>query len=94
MDRDGYPEEHELETITKWDPMDFLGLIDYVQARWYYPEAVKHEGKVWEFITGGWSGNEDLIRAMEENPFWWALHWYQSTRGGSHIFCKYGDDPE
>jgi len=30
MDVDGYPEESELETITKWDPMDFQGLMDYV----------------------------------------------------------------
>lgn len=42
------------------------------------------------FSTGGWSGNEDLIRAMEQNWMIWSLTWVQSRRGGHYIF----EDPK
>lgn len=36
--------------------------------------------------TAGWSGNEALIRAMEENDMLWHTTWTQSRRGGHYIF--------
>ena len=39
--------------------------------------------------TGGWSGNESIIRAMERNGMMWHLNWVQSRRGGHYIFEIY-----
>lgn len=36
--------------------------------------------------TAGWSGNESIIRAMQNNEWMWHLNWVQSRRGGHYIF--------
>ena len=91
MDCDGYPDETELETIRKWDHTDFDGLIEYIKTLWKYPERIisaenDADAPVWYFSTGGWSGNESLIRAMDHNFNWWVLFWYQSRVGGHYWF--------
>lgn len=42
-------------------------------------------------ITGGWSGNEDIINTLSETMFW-MLHWQKSERGGRYTFK--GDIPK
>jgi len=41
----------------------------------------------WELHTGGWSGNEEIIRAMQDNRVWWGMFWESSRRGGHYEFC-------
>jgi len=92
MDVDGYPEESELETITKWDPMDFQGLMDYVHDIWwmkYWGWKYDEVSGMYRISTGGWSGNESLVYAMQANSVWWALHWQLSKRGGHYEFKGY-----
>ena len=38
------------------------------------------------FVTRGWSGNELIIGAMEQNHAMWSICWESSHRGGLHVF--------
>lgn len=41
-------------------------------------------GAMLKIATGGWSGNEMIISAMQENPIW-NMRWAVSIHGGVHI---------
>ncbi len=90
MDR--YPEEEEIQKIIDWDYKDFLGLMEYVEDLWKYPQywdTIPISGcyKVrYKISTGGWSGNEDIISALESNRMFWAMCWENSKRGGHYEF--------
>lgn len=87
MDENGYPTEETLEKITLWSHKDgFENLLHFISKLWRYPPYIRQEGKKWYISTGGWSGNEDIIRALQDNRLFWSLCWYQSKRGGHHIF--------
>jgi hypothetical protein len=90
-----YPKRDELSKIRTWNHMDFVNLIEYVHELWCYPNFVKKEwknDKIWgwqyhvTFITGGWSGNEDIIRALLKNTFVELLCYNEWKRGGLHGF--------
>jgi hypothetical protein len=36
--------------------------------------------------TGGWSGNEEIIGAMQDNFICWTQCWKNHSRGGHYIF--------
>jgi len=42
-----------------------------------------------EYHTGGWSGNEDVIGALKNNLLFWPMFWQKSTRGGHYFFRIY-----
>lgn len=86
FDRVGYPTTETLVTIAKW-PYPFEGFYDYIRKCW------KHEyGRIWEeeghmrMATGGWSANEGIIDAMQDNTLFWASKWQASYRGGLFVF--------
>ena len=39
MDAEGYPTDEELETIEKWNPQDFRGLMHYIHSLWKYADV-------------------------------------------------------
>jgi len=88
MDKDSYPEEHELKKIAKWPYKDFEGLMEYVQERWEYADYGywKKGRKYYRISTGGWSGNESIIAALIQNRMFWLCCWCESKRGGHYIF--------
>lgn len=90
FDFHGYPTDRTLATIREWEAGDCAGLLNFVISAWRYPDYVSRskdeDGDMLHLSTGGWSGNEDLIAAMEENAVWWVLHWWSSRRGGHHVF--------
>lgn len=99
-DADGYPSEEELTRVRTWPYGDLPGLFAYLKERWAYAdmgywveenEAAKDaidtaHVKVYRISTAGWSGNESLIEAMQENPVLWAICWYSARRGGHFEF--------
>ena len=86
-----YPTEEELEGIKKSDPGDVLGRA---QAAWNTHYGLVKDEEMPDmlarplvvFVTGGWSGNEDVIEAMRANHLFWILYWESSNRGGRHAF--------
>lgn len=94
---EGYPHEIELQRIKEWPyqtPADLIALMTYVQKRWNYPHMWK-EADIEEFgrpqreytiSTGGWSGNEDLIGALEENQTFSILAPWSWQRGGHFVY--------
>jgi hypothetical protein len=84
---DGYPNDDELKKISTWKHEDdFEKLMQYVLSLWWHAGMCTVSGGEYTLITGGWSGNEDIISAMQKNYMFWAMWWKSSNRGGRHVF--------
>ena len=97
FDVHGYPTPKTLTRIRRW-PVKATDDIDdvtrdwlaYCRAAWNLTYGrVTEEDDGWHFITGGWSGNEDVIWAMRDRWTLW-LCWESSERGGLHILRTRG----
>lgn len=98
LDEDGYPTVPALDIIETWHWYDARGWFDFIKSIWWYPGwgwreiDEKHEYKPdtiahrYYVSTGGWSGNESVISAMQRNHMMWHMNWVQSRRGGHYIF--------
>jgi hypothetical protein len=94
FDQDGYPTQETLEAIATWpirSNSDIAELLAFVDAAWHYkPFAIRAEGEdTKRYIycaTGGWSGNEEIIGALQQNHLFWAMCWLESQRGGGYKF--------
>ncbi len=98
--KDGYPTEWTLKMLEQWPHEDAQGALEFMRKAWNWDDHVSNELKPEEakvvhaddgdlyfrFATGGWSGNESLIGAFEENIVCYSLTWCASVRGGLHIF--------
>lgn len=82
-----YPTRDQLDKIKNWDYKDFIGCMEFIKEIWHWSSwgFFKRENIYW-LHTGGWSGNEDIVGAMEENEMLWQLHWVSSERGGHYKF--------
>jgi len=83
-----YPTKVELKKIKNWSWREFKDLLVYVKDRWQYAEAGywKQRGRRYWLSTAGWSGNEDIVAALQMNLVFWAMCWRSSRRGGHHVF--------
>jgi hypothetical protein len=88
LDEDGYPTEELLETIRNWPwQQGFNGLMELVKRNWNWSDMMFcKEEDTYSISTGGWSGNESLVHAMQENQMFWGLCWVSSRRGGHYEF--------
>lgn len=98
LDADGYPTHSALQIIKLWPSDDKKGWFEFIKSIWWNPEFGWSEGeeahewkgeKVYRYhlSTGGWSGNESIIEAMQNNKnHLWMYTWFQSQRGGHYIF--------
>jgi hypothetical protein len=100
FDREGYPTIETYDKIADWPINTFQDAIDameFVGRAWYYPEYWEvsenwtdpdYSKKVrrYVFSTGGWSGNETLISAIESNIMLQALGAYSWRKGGHYEY--------
>lgn len=101
FDEDGYPTDEALQIVKLWHWDDIPGWFKFIKELWWMPDwgwkeiEEPHSRKKNEMVkehhisTGGWSGNESIIHAMEKNDMMWHLCWEQSRRGGHYIFQEY-----
>lgn len=91
LDKDGYPTEAALKAIEEWVVFDdsVRELLDYIESIWSDYGDFRLKGKRvlrLELITGGWSGNESIIEALQSNFMFWTMYWMESHRGGLYRF--------
>lgn len=88
---EGYPTKKELKQIRNWPHTDFPGLMRFIEGIWHWPDwGWSQDGEHFYLSTGGWSGNEDIIEAMQANTVFWTICWVSSRRGGHYVFRVYG----
>lgn len=101
---DGYPHDIEIQRIREWPQKtvgDVVDLMNYVKRRWKYPnyweeDVIEEYGQLqreYTISTGGWSGNEHLIHALETDQLdqpridtWNVLAPYKWQRGGHYVY--------
>ena len=98
LDEDGYPTAEALDIIQLWSYDDPTGWFEFIKQLWNMvewgwevvrqPHPNRPEVAVDRYYisTGGWSGNEDIIRAMMKNTMLWSFNWVSSRRGGHYVF--------
>ena len=101
FDADHYPTDETLRLIREWsidsmqaaaDAMDFAGKAwAYskqweMEERWDDPDWPSHPKRVYRFSTGGWSGNESIVSAIEENQMLQILGAWSWRRGGHYEY--------
>lgn len=103
MTTDEYPDDDELDKIQYWPHGTHRELMAFVRGIWWRPnwgwkekdvvdEDTGDQKKRYEISTGGWSGNESIIGALQKNWLFWATCWLQSSRGGHYVFEVAADE--
>lgn len=86
-DQDGYPTDTALEMIKSWDVFKHKEeFIQFLYDIWHWDNMIESTGDSLKLHTGGWSGNEDVIGALQENTMFWMFAWEWSKRGGHYKF--------
>jgi len=92
LNGDNYPDEASLKAIREWDipKQGIQGLLDLIEENTNWPDRqIYQTGKrviKYEYHTGGWSGNEDVIDALHQNILFWRMFWRKHTAGGHYYF--------
>ena len=93
LDDDGYPTDNTLDIISNYpikSKADCKELLESIYEIWtykdYWHQTFIPEDNRYIISTGGWSGNESIIQALEDNTMFWVLCWYSSRRGGHYEF--------
>ena len=98
LDDDGYPTTEALEIIELWPYNDETGWFTFIKPLWHlsdwgwevlrqpHPNRPEVVFDRYYLSTAGWSGNEEIIRAMMANNMLWSFTWVSSRRGGHYQF--------
>jgi hypothetical protein len=89
LDIDNYPTNYALKLVENHDSIhDIKKYLNLIEELWSYKDRFCLSGKKVLYLylsTGGWSGNEKVIDAMQKNNFW-MFFWQKSIRGGHYWF--------
>lgn len=90
FDECGYPSDDTLDCVSKLSPLehDAWEIVDYILSIWIWGEMMAKIDKdkgCFQISTGGWSGNEDIITALQKSLFW-MCYWRQTRCGGHYWF--------
>ena len=85
-----------LDKIRSWPDDDHIGLMEYVESLWRAgewgwkqqrnPFTGRVVSRIYQVSTGGLSGNEAIIRALEANRLFWDRCMASYHRGGLYEF--------
>ena len=85
-----YPTEEFLDYVRKYNvfrngPRE---LIENIRDEWQWRDLIRWYPKTrtLKISTGGWSGHEDIIGALQDNFMFWSLYWRATIRGGHYTF--------
>ena len=87
---DGSPSAETLKQIEEWDD-DWFALMNFLEHCWsangLFDIDTKDRPTIrYELSTGGFSTNEALIEALQENRQFWLNFWFSMQRGGHYVF--------
>lgn len=85
LDSDGHPSDETLELIKTWPHSNWPAMIEFIKKIWMF-DSIWEEEDLLKMATSGWSGNESIIQAMQENWMFWSFCWELSKRGGYYEF--------
>lgn len=84
-----YPTEEELKRLREWPFGDGREWLEFARSIWHmqdwgWAEEIRPGHN--HASTGGWSGNEEIIDAMQDNWILWHVVWDSTRRGGHYVF--------
>ena len=93
MPKDGYPTEEDLALLHTFTGTwrEYMAYIRSISNYWSAPnpwgwteeDSADRGERIYSISTGGWSGNEDIIRVLIDEPLW-SIYWEESRRGGHY----------
>jgi len=90
MDNESLPTGETAVAIALWRSCDPFGWFSFISQAWNDTGDFKEErletSIKYHLQTGGWSGNETLIRAMYANKALWERTYYSHRIGGHYTF--------
>ena len=94
-----YPTDKFLKYVKNYDlsKKSIKTLMDDIESEWWMPswgwkQTRRKDRIIFEVSTGGWSGNEDIIEALQKNELFWCFMFEQSRVGGHYIFSIWEGD--
>ena len=92
-----YPTNADLRRLREWAANDPHGWFDFARSIWWaadwgwsqtYDGIDDHTRPITVHLisTGGWSGNEAIIDAMQDHHILWSKTWYSHRIGGHYEF--------
>lgn len=89
FDCEGYPADSLLDGIANFPVENKAGcarLLEHLEPAVAPYGWFTKDGTRYEIATGGWSGVESIVGALESNFLFWALAWESTHRGGLYVF--------